>query len=205
MRAFTNETSKAVAVPGVNCDTDQIIPGRFLKADRAQGYGQFLFHDIRRLDADGALDPAFPLNKPGADAATILIVEDNFGCGSSREGAVYALVDHGIRALIAPSYGDIFYNNALKNGLVPVRLSVELCDALAEHLAQFPDAEVTVDLEANQVILPGNLGTHPVTIDAFAREGILRGLDEIEMTFTYAEQIQAFEAERIASHPWLGR
>ncbi|GHD05247.1 3-isopropylmalate dehydratase small subunit [Tianweitania populi] len=204
MKAFTSETSRFVAVPGVNCDTDQIIPGRFLKADRAQGYGQFLFHDIRR-DESGELDPAFPLNKPGADSATILLVEDNFGCGSSREGAVYALVDHGIRALIAPSFGDIFYNNALKNGVVPVRLPLALCDALAEHLAEFPDAEVTVDLEKSEVILPANLGTHPVSIDPFAREGILRGLDEIEMTFTYAEQIQAFEQARIASHPWLGR
>lgn len=205
MRAFTKETSKVVTVPGVNCDTDQIIPGRFLKADRAQGYGQFLFHDIRRLDADGELDPSFPLNKPGADRATILLVEDNFGCGSSREGAVYALVDHGVRALIAPSFGDIFYNNALKNGLVPARLPVELCDALAEHLADLPDAEVTVDLEANEVVLPGDLGTHPISIDPFAREGILRGLDEIELTLTYTEQIQAFETARIASHPWLDR
>jgi 3-isopropylmalate/(R)-2-methylmalate dehydratase small subunit len=204
MRAFTKETSKVVAVPGVNCDTDQIIPGRFLKADRAQGYGQFLFHDIRR-DAAGELDPAFPLNLPGADDATILLVEDNFGCGSSREGAVYALVDHGVRALIAPSFGDIFYNNALKNGLVPVRLPVETCDALADHLAQHPDAQVTVDLEGGELVLPGGLGTFPVTIDPFAREGILRGLDEIEMTLTYTEQIKAFEEKRIASHPWLGR
>ncbi|MBS9721986.1 3-isopropylmalate dehydratase small subunit [Tianweitania sp. BSSL-BM11] len=205
MRAFTKETSGVVAIPGVNCDTDQIIPGRFLKADRAQGYGQFLFHDIRRRDADGELDPRFPLNKPGADQATILLVEDNFGCGSSREGAVYALVDHGIRALIGPSFGDIFYNNALKNGLVPVRLPVELCDALEDHLTRFPEAQVTVDLEAERIVLPGNFGTHPVQIDPFAREGILRGLDEIEMTLTYKEQIQAFESARIASHPWLGR
>jgi 3-isopropylmalate/(R)-2-methylmalate dehydratase small subunit len=204
MRAFTKETSKVVAVPGVNCDTDQIIPGRFLKADRAQGYGQFLFHDIRR-DAKGELNPAFPLNKPNADRATILLVEDNFGCGSSREGAVYALVDQGIRALIAPSFGDIFYNNALKNGLVPVPLPVELCDALEDHLAQFPDAEVTVNLETCEVVLPADLGTHAITIDPFAREGILRGLDEIGMTFAFSEQIHAFENKRMASHPWLGR
>lgn len=204
MKAFIQETSTVVAIPGVNCDTDQIIPGRFLKADRAQGYGQFLFHDIRR-DEQGEIDPKFPLNRPGADAATILLVEDNFGCGSSREGAVYALVDHGIRAIIGPSFGDIFFNNALKNGLVPVRLATDYCEALADYLARVPDAQVTVDLEAGELTLPGNLGFHPIAIDPFARDCILRGLDEIEMTFTYMEQITAFETNRMASHPWLGR
>lgn len=204
MKAFTSETSNVVAIPGVNCDTDQILPGRFLKADRAQGYGQFLFHDIRRNEA-GKPDPAFPLNRPGADTATVLLVEDNFGCGSSREGAVYALVDHGIRALIAPSFGDIFYNNALKNGLVPVRLEARHCQALTEYLARCPDAEVTVDLENSRLVLPGDLGTHPIAIDAFARECILQGLDEIEMTFTYIEQIEAFERKRIGAYAWLDR
>ncbi|WP_377297083.1 3-isopropylmalate dehydratase small subunit [Rhizobium sp. SGZ-381] len=204
MKAFTRETSTVAVIPGVNCDTDQIIPGRFLKADRAQGYGQFLFHDIRRTDAH-ELDPAFPLNRPGAEHSTVLLVEDNFGCGSSREGAVYALVDHGIRALIGPSFGDIFFNNALKNGLVPVRLAADQCQSLAEHLNRFPDAEVTVDLAASELILPGNLGRHPIIIDAFARECILQGLDEIEMTFTYMDKIKAFESDRMASHAWLGR
>ena len=204
MRAFVREASKVVVIPGMNCDTDQIIPGRFLKSDRAQGYGQYLFHDIRRTSA-GALDEAFPLNQAGAETATILLVEDNFGCGSSREGAVYALVDHGIRAVIGPSFGDIFYNNALKNGLLPVRLPSEICHSLATHLAHAKDGEVVVDLQAAEVVLPGNLGTHPVVIDAFARDCILRGLDEIDMTFTFMEHIQDFEAKRRASHPWLDR
>lgn len=204
MKAFIRETSTVAVVPIVNCDTDQIIPGRFLKADRAQGYGQFLFHDIRR-DADGTLDPAFALNRLDAASATILLVGDNFGCGSSREGAVYALVDHGIRALIAPGFGDIFYNNALKNGLVPVRLPAPVCDALAAHLAAHPQDPVTVDLEAGQVTLPGDLGAHTITIEPFARDCILRGLDEIELTLTHLDQIEAFEAARIAANPWLGR
>ena len=204
MKAFTFEISPVVIIPGTNCDTDQIIPGRFLKSDRAQGYGQFLFHDIRR-DSTGVLDPSFPLNKVGADKATVLLVEENFGCGSSREGAVYALADHGIRALIGPSFGDIFYNNALKNGLVPVKLPVQICQALAEHLTRFPEAEVRVDLEAEEIILPGNLGTHIIHIDAFARDCIIRGLDEIEMTFTFMEQIIEFEKQRMSSHPWLDR
>ena len=204
MKAFTRETSKIVHLPGINCDTDQIIPGRFLKSDRAQGYGQFLFHDIRR-NQQGQLTPDFPLNKPGAEQASMLLVDDNFGCGSSREGAVYALVDHGIRALIGPSFGDIFFNNALKNGLLPLVLPVALCQALAEHLARFPEAEVTVDLNKGDVILPGNLGTHPITLDAFARDCIVRGLDEIEMTFTLMEDITAFEKKRLAANPWLDR
>lgn len=204
MRAFIRETSPVVVIPGVNCDTDQIIPGRFLKADRAQGYGKFLFHDIRR-DAEGALKPDFPLNRPGAEAARILLVEDNFGCGSSREGAVYALVDHGIRALLAPSFGDIFYNNALKNGLVPVRLETAICEKLAAYLAENPDAPVTVDLEAGEVALPGGLGTHPIAMEPFARDCILRGLDEMTMTFTHLDRIRAFEEARIAANPWLGR
>lgn len=204
MKAFTRETSTVVHVPGVNCDTDQIIPGRFLKADRSEGYDKFLFHDIRR-DAEGNLDPNFPLNRPVAQQATILLVEDNFGCGSSREGAVYALADAGIRALLAPSFGDIFFNNALKNGIVPVRLPVATCEALADHLAADPGATVTVDLEADQVVLPDDLGIHPITIDAFARDCLLQGLDEIEMTFTYLDRITAFEADRMASNPWLRR
>lgn len=204
MRAFTKVTSTAVAIPGVNCDTDQIIPGRFLKTDRANGYGQFLFHDIRR-SSDGSLDPAFPLHRQGADRASVLLVEDNFGCGSSREGAVYALVDHGIRALIGPSFGDIFYNNALKNGLVPVRLETSLCDQLSDHLAEHPNDTITIDLESCELHLPGSLGTHPITVEPFARECILRGLDEIDMTFTYLNKIEAFEKGRITDNPWLNR
>lgn len=204
MRAFTTETSTAIAIPGVNCDTDQIIPGRFLKYDRADGYGRFLFHDIRR-DREGRPDPAFPLNRPGAEAARILVVEDNFGCGSSREGAVYALVDHGIRALIAPGFGDIFFNNALKNGLVPVRLDAGICDRLTAWLADHQTAQITVDLAAGQVRLPGDLGTHPFHIGEFARDCILRGLDEMELTFTHMDRIRAFEAARMAASPWLDR
>ena len=204
MKAFKCETSSVVVIPGSNCDTDQIIPGRFLKADRAQGYGQFLFHDIRR-DSTGAFDPAFPLNKADAEKATVLLVEENFGCGSSREGAVYALADYGIRALIGPSFGDIFFNNALKNGIVPVRLDLDVCNRLAEHFARFPDAQVTIDLEAGKIILPANLGTYAIMIDEFARDCIVRGLDEIEMTFTFIEQIKNFEKDRMASNPWLDR
>lgn len=204
MKAFTRETSSVVVISGVNCDTDQIIPGRFLKADRAQGYGQFLFHDIRR-DGASNLNPDFPMNRPSAQKSTILLVEDNFGCGSSREGAVYAIADAGLRALIGPSFGDIFFNNALKNGIVPVRLAVAHCAALTQYLASHPEAQVTVDLESQELILPGDLGIHPIVIEAFARDCILRGLDEMELTFTLLPQIKEFEAKRMQDCPWLDR
>lgn len=204
MQVFQREISPALVLDGVNCDTDQIIPGRFLKADRAQGYGQFLFHDIRR-DAAGALLPGFALNRPGAEQAKILLVGDNFGCGSSREGAVYAIVDHGIRALIAPSFGDIFYNNALKNGLLPIRLAEPLCQSLATALQAEPDLPVDVDLEAGLLRLPAGLGAHPIEIDAFARDLLLQGRDELEMTLSLLGQIQTFEAARLRDCPWLDR
>lgn len=204
MQAFIRDTSTVVAIAGVNCDTDQIIPGRFLKSDRAQGYGQFLFHDIRR-DSAGNLRPDFPLNRPQAQKSTILLVEDNFGCGSSREGAVYAIADAGLRVLIGPSFGDIFFNNALKNGIVPVRLAADHCEALARYIASYPEALVTVDLESQELILPGDLGTHPIVIEAFARDCILRGLDEMELTFTLLPQIREFEAQRMKDCPWLDR
>lgn len=204
MKAFQRETSTVVMVPGVNCDTDQIIPGRFLKADRTQGYGQFLFHDIRR-DGSGALLADFPLNREAAAGATILLVEDNFGCGSSREGAVYALVDHGIRALIGPSFGDIFRNNALKNGLIPVMLPQEICAALASYLADHSQATVTIDLVSQEIVLPGGLGTQPLLIDAFARDCIIKGVDEIGLTQGYLPQIEAFERRRAKAAPWVFR
>lgn len=204
MITFIRETSTVVTVPGVNCDTDQIIPARFLRFDRAQGYDQFLFHDIRR-DTEGNLDPEFPLNRPNTDKARILLVEDNFGCGSSREGAVYALIDAGFRALIAPSFGDIFYNNALKNGLIPVRLPAANCQALADYLKSYPESTVTVDLEREIITLPCNLGQFEIKISAFARECILAGLDEIAMTFSYIDQIKDYEKNRMHENPWLNR
>lgn len=204
MRAFVRETSTVIFVPGLNCDTDQILPGRFLKEDRAQGYGRFLFHDLRH-DAEGGLRPEFALNRPGADAARFLLVEDNFGCGSSREGAVYALVDHGFRVLLGQGFGDIFYSNALKNGLLPVRLAPGLWRRLHAQLEVDPGCEITLDLAQDCLHLPGDLGTHPLDIDAFARDCILRGLDELELTMAHLSQIEAFEAGHIARHPWILR
>ncbi len=201
MQAFTRETALAAVLPGDNVDTDQIIPARFLKFDRAGGYGQFLFHDLR-FDADGGERPGFVLNRAPFDNAKVLVVGENFGCGSSREGAVYALCDFGIRAVIGPSFGDIFYNNALKNGLIPVRIPAAELDRLREAIQAGPDREVTVDLAAEQVSLPGGR-TVPLPIDPFWRECIVKGLDEIELTFGYMNEIEAFERRHLARSPWI--
>lgn len=201
MQAFTQVTSGVAVIAGDNCDTDQILPGRFLKEPRGPDYGRFLFHDLRR-DAAGNLRADFPLNRD--DSPKILLVGENFGCGSSREGAVYALVDGGIRALIGPSFGDILYNNALKNGLLPIVMPQAQCQALAAYLQHTPQAQVCVDLQAGEVILP-HAPPHPIRIDAFARDCILQGLDELELTQTMMTQILAFEGRRLEACPWLDR
>jgi 3-isopropylmalate/(R)-2-methylmalate dehydratase small subunit len=200
MQPFTRHCGIAAPLEGRNVDTDQIVPARFLKSDRSAGYGRFLFHDLR-LDGDGAERPDFVLNKDPFRAATILVADENFGCGSSREGAVYALADGGIRAVIAPSFGDIFYNNCLKNGIVPVALEGEIVGALRARLAAEPGREICVDLDALSVGEPGGV-VHPFAIDPFWRECLMKGVDEIELTLQYTDRIEAFETEYRREMPW---
>lgn len=201
MRAFVRDTGIAAPLPGINTDTDQIIPARFMKRERSEGYGPFLFHDLR-FGADGTPKPDFVLNRPEFAGARVLIAGRNFGCGSSRESAVYALVDYGIRAVLAPSFGDIFQANALKNGLIPVRLDEAVIESLQESLLAGPAREVTVDLVAGKVTLPDG-SRHPIAIDAFWRECILKGVDEIELTRGYLKEIEAFERQYEQEQPWV--
>lgn len=201
MEPFIRHSGIAAPIEGRNVDTDRILPARFLKADRAQGYGRYFFHDAR-IDADGREVPDFVLNRPPFRDATIVVADDNFGCGSSREGAVYALHDFGIRAVVAPSYGDIFYNNCLKNGVVPVQLDRAIVTAALVDLRSNPDPRVGVDLEALEVVLPDG-ARHAFTIDAFWRECLLKGVDEIELTLGYSDRIAAFESRYRAENPWL--
>jgi 3-isopropylmalate/(R)-2-methylmalate dehydratase small subunit len=191
---FTRFTAVAAPYDPVNVDTDQIIPARFLKAPREQGYGAFLFHDVRER-AD------FFLNHPVFGKAKILVANTNFGCGSSREGAPYAFHDAGFRSVIAPSFGDIFFNNCMKNGIVPVRLGEELCASLRKFLGENPGAEVTVDLTANKVTTP--LGEFAFSVPPFFREMLLEGVDEIGLTLSMLPQIEAFEKDYAAATPWL--
>jgi 3-isopropylmalate/(R)-2-methylmalate dehydratase small subunit len=182
---FTSLTAVAAPYDAMNVDTDQIIPARFLKFPRQDGYAKFLFHDV-------AEHPDFVLNRAAFRAAKILVGNRNFGCGSSREGAAYALFDRGLRSVIAPSFGDIFHNNCLKNGILPVRLSDEICRQLRALLSDHPGSKLTVDLVAQEVREPGGK-VHGFTVDGFYREMLLKGLDELGLTLTFLPQIEAFE------------
>ena len=202
MEPFIRLTGVAAPIEGRNIDTDQILPARFLKADRAQGYGRYFFHDAR-FDGEGREKPDFVLNREPFRRATIVVTDDNFGCGSSREGAVYALHDFGVRSVIAPSFGDIFYNNCLKNGVVPVRLHRQVVTALLDRLQGEANPEITVDLEALEVTLPDG-ARHAFPLDPFWRECLMKGVDEIQLTLGYLDQIEAFERDYRRDMSWLG-
>ena len=191
---FTRFTAVAAPYDPVNVNTDQIIPARFLKAPRENGYGGFLFHDARER-------PDFFLNHPVFGKAKILVANTNFGCGSSREGAPYAFHDAGFRSVIAPSFGDIFFNNCMKNGIVPVRLEEKRCTALREALKKHPGGEITVDLQASKVATP--IGEFEFSVPPFFREMLLEGVDEIGLTLSMLPRIEAFEKDYAASTPWL--
>ena len=184
------ETAMPLARP--NLDPDQIIPSRFLSRDRDDGtMGEVLFRDLR-FTADGVEKPAFILNQEPYRHAKIIVGERNFGCGSSREAAVWALYDYGFRAAIAPSFGDIFRNNCFKNGMLPVVLPRETVDSLMAQLHAVPGAAVSIDLPAQIVVLPDGT-THEFDIDPFGKECLVNGVDELGYTLTLREQIAAFE------------
>jgi len=177
----------------VNVDTDQIIPKQFLKRIERTGFGQFLFYDWRFLD-DGTPNPEFVLNEPRYQGATILLTRHNFGCGSSREHAPWALLDYGFRVIIAPSFADIFYNNCFQNGILPVRLPEDQVEELFRRTLAQEGYRLTVDLEACQVRDDAGL-VFEFTIDPFRRHCLLNGLDDIGITLQYEDKIRAFEAK----------
>jgi 3-isopropylmalate/(R)-2-methylmalate dehydratase small subunit len=199
MEPFKRLAAVAVPLDLPNIDTDQIIPARFLWRKRAAGYGGLLFNDLRYLQ-DGAADPNFVLNEPRYAGAKILIAERNFGCGSSREQAVWALYDYGFRAVIAPSFGDIFYNNCCKQGVVPVVLAEAEVAALRAAVALEP-AAVTVDLERQIVTGPGFSARFEIA--AFQRRQLLDGMDDVALTMALIETITAFESDYDRALPWL--
>jgi 3-isopropylmalate/(R)-2-methylmalate dehydratase small subunit len=199
VRPFTRLTAVAVPMDLPNVDTDRIIPARFLRKPRSAGYGRFLFHDVR-FDAEGRERPEFVLNLPAYRGAQILVAADNFGCGSSREMAVWALAAWGFRCVIAPSFGDIFFENCAKNGVLAVVLPAETCADLRRQLHQGPGGTMTVDLE-EQSVAAANGTLHRFTIDAFRKQALLTGQDEIALTLTYEKEIAAFEARRAEQAP----
>lgn len=189
---FTTFTAIAAPLELHNVDTDQIMPARFMRRPRDERYATYGFHDLR-FDAEGRPRPDFVLNRPPFDRAGILVAGRNFGVGSSREAAVYALLALGIRCVVAEGFGDIFFNNSLKNGLVPVRLPGAALERLREGAASRPGTRLTVDLAA-QRLTTENGESHDFVIPAFSRDCLLRGLDEIGLTFTLMTEIENFEA-----------
>jgi 3-isopropylmalate/(R)-2-methylmalate dehydratase small subunit len=204
MEPFKTVTSIAVPLDRVNVDTDQIIPKQFLKRIERSGYGEFLFFDWRRLQEGpsvGSPDPSFVLNDPKYAGAKILIAAKNFGCGSSREHAAWALSDYGFRAVIAPTFADIFFSNAGKNGIVLVRLSESDVALLLERAASTPKYELTVSLEAQTV--SDALGFHATfEIDAFRKFCLIEGLDDIGLTLRHAAELDTYESQHNHAN-WL--
>jgi 3-isopropylmalate/(R)-2-methylmalate dehydratase small subunit len=198
MEKFTKFTGTACPINQSNLNTDQILPARFLKWTRAMGFGKVLFHDLR-FDAEGQEKLDFPLNKPAWRKSTIVVSARNFGCGSSREAAVYALYDFGVRCVIAPSFGDIFAGNAVQNGLLAAAVTDEEGAEIMESLAQMPELPVTIDLD-QQSILCGNR-TYKFRIDPIRRMRLLNGWDDLALTENYRRRISAFKANDKIKRP----
>ena len=210
MQAFTTHKGVVAPLDRANVDTDLIIPKQFLKSIKRTGFGPNLFDELRYLDhgepgmdnSKRPLNPDFVLNKPRYQAASILLARENFGCGSSREHAPWALMQYGFRAIIAPSYADIFFNNSFKNGLLPIILPEEQVARLFEEVEAATGYELEVDLQRQVVITPDG-SELAFEIEPFRKHCLLNGLDDIGLTLEKADKIREFEAQRLARFPWL--
>lgn len=210
MQAFTQLKGIVAPLDRANVDTDMIIPKQFLKSIKRSGFGPNLFDELRYLDegepdqdaSKRPINPDFVLNFPRYKGAKILLAKDNFGCGSSREHAPWALLDFGISCVIAPSFADIFYNNCFKNGILPIILLDELVDQLFEDTQAAPGFELTVDLEAG-LIRGASVGDIAFSIDNFRRHCLLHGLDDIGLTLEQTSSIKRYEQKRLQQAPWL--
>ncbi len=210
MKAFVKQSGIVAPMDRANIDTDMIIPKQFLKSIKRSGFGPNLFDELRYLDegqpdADNSgrpLNPDFVLNQPRYKGASVLIARENFGCGSSREHAPWALEDFGFQVIISSSYADIFFNNSFKNGLLPIVLDETIVDELFNEVAATEGYELTVDLE-NQQIVKSNGAAIPFEVDAFRKHCLLNGLDDIGLTLQDADDITAYETKRKESSPWL--
>jgi 3-isopropylmalate/(R)-2-methylmalate dehydratase small subunit len=200
MEKFDKLTGVAAPLPFINIDTDMIIPKQFLKTIKRTGLGSALFHEMRTLD-DGSENPDFVLNQPAYRNAQILVAGDNFGCGSSREHAPWALLDFGVRCVISTSFADIFYNNCFKNGILPIVVSEDELEKLMDDARRGANATLTVDLEAQEIRGPDG-GVITFDIDPFRKHCLLNGLDDIGLTMEKAPKIDGFEQQLEASRPW---
>ena len=204
MQPFTKLTGIAAPLPLVNVDTDKIIPARHLKTIKRTGLGIHLFETLRYRD-DGSERPEFVLNREPYRRAEILIAGENFGCGSSREHAPWALLDFGIRAVIAPSFADIFFNNCFKNGILPIVLPQEQIEILQREASEADDPTFTIDLESQEVRRPTGNQVFTFAVDPFRKHCLLNGLDDVGLTMQKAKRIEDFEAAQKATQPWLFR
>ncbi|MFT5447791.1 MAG: 3-isopropylmalate/(R)-2-methylmalate dehydratase small subunit [Gammaproteobacteria bacterium] len=201
MEAFTTFRAAGIPIDVVNCDTDQIVPARFLRHTFGDpGYDRYLFHDLR-FDSNGN-EKEFIYNTPPYRDGKLIVADLNWGCGSSREGAVTVMVANGIRCVIAPSFGDIHYNNCMKHGVLPVRLPREACDKLRQQLHQRPGSEISVDLQAQTVIGPSNT-VYSFEIAPFDKNRMLKGLDDIAMTRQYDSDFSTYESKHEKEYDWL--
>lgn len=203
MQKFTTLTGVAAPLPMTNVDTDMIIPKQFLKTIKRTGLGAALFHELRTTEG-GKIIPDFVLNKPAYQKAKILVAGENFGCGSSREHAPWALLDFGIRCVIAPSFADIFYNNCFKNGILPVILPKETCERLSKLAENGANATFTIDLDKQTVATPEGDGV-AFEVDPFRKQCLMGGLDDIGLTLQQVTAIDRFENETRRQQPWLSR
>ncbi len=201
MDKFTQLTGVAAPLPIVNVDTDMIIPKDYLKTIKRTGLAEGLFAEMR-LNEDGSENPDFVLNKPAYREATILVAGDNFGCGSSREHAPWALLDRGIRCVISTSFADIFYNNCFKNGILPVQVSPEELDELMDDANRGSNAVLTVDLDSQTITGPDG-GSIKFEIDAFKKHCLINGLDDIGLTLEKADSITSYESKLSENRPWV--
>lgn len=210
MQAFTTHKGLVAPLDRENVDTDLIIPKQFLKSIKRTGFGPNLFDELRYLDhgepgmdnSTRPLNPDFVLNQERYQGASILLARKNFGCGSSREHAPWALTQYGFRAIIAPSYADIFFNNSFKNGLLPIVLPESQVARLFDDVKAFPGYQLLIDLERQVVVTQDNREL-PFDVDPFRKHCLLNGFDDIGLTLQKSDLIRAFEAERLARHPWL--
>ena len=201
MQKFTTLTGVAAPLPMINIDTDAIIPKQFLKTIKRTGLGKHLFHELR-YDEKGNEKPDFVLNKPAYRKATILVAGENFGCGSSREHAPWALLDFGIRCVIAPSFADIFYNNCFKNGILPIKLPQEIVDKLLDDASRGSNARISIDLEKLEIRGPDG-GMVKFEVDEFRRQCLLNGWDDIGLTLREDDKIAAYEKRHKHDAPWV--
>ena len=201
MDKFTKLTGVAAPLPDINVDTDKIIPADYLKTIKRTGLGVALFSEMRYLE-DGSENPDFVLNKPAYRESQILVAGENFGCGSSREHAPWAILDYGIRCVISTSFADIFFNNCFKNGILPIVLPQSDIDKLMEDAGRGSNAVLTIDLEEQEIKGPDG-GTIAFEVDQFRKHCLLNGLDDIALTLQRDDQISDYETKQAAAQPWL--